>query len=123
MVPPLAVAIPLAAAATMAALSFLVRRRLVDVAGLLTAAAVTALCALLLFQVRSGRAVYWFSGWHPKKGVALGVSFTVDAVGAGMAAFVAVLMVAALMFSWRYFEDDPQHRFTILMLVFLAALA
>src|SRR5439155_25820386 len=66
--------------------------------------------------------VDWFSGWRPTKGIALGISFTIDAVGAGLAVLVAVLMVAALTISWRYFEDVIVHRFQVLMLVFLGAM-
>jgi multicomponent Na+:H+ antiporter subunit D len=106
----------------MAASSFFLRRRAADTLGLLASIAVAVLCAALLFHVRHGRAVYWFSGWHPSHGVALGISFSVDAIGAGLATLVAILMVAAVTLSWHYFDDDPGHRFSILMLVFLAAM-
>src|SRR5437763_5562967 len=108
--------------AAMAASSFFLPRRAADTLGLLASVAVAVLCATLLFHVRHGRDVYWFSGWHPSNGMALGISFSVDTMGAGLATLVAVLMVAAVTFSWRYFEDDPGHRFSILMLVFLAAM-
>jgi len=33
--------------------------------------------------------VTWFGGWHPHGGVAIGVDFAVDGIGAGLATFVA----------------------------------
>ncbi len=119
---PLPVFVPLTVAATMAAGSFVFGRRVADVLALLTAVATAALCIAILIHVGSGRDVYWFGGWKPVKGVALGISFTVDTFGAGTATLVAVLMVAAFSFSWHFFDETVEHRFTILMLVFLGAM-
>jgi multicomponent Na+:H+ antiporter subunit D len=118
---PLPVAIPLIVAAAIAATSFL-GRRVADWLALLTAVAVAGLSIAIFVHVGSGHDVYWFSGWKPVHGIALGVSFTVDRFGAGMAVLVSVLMVAALTFAWHFFDQTVEHRFPILMLVFLAAM-
>jgi multicomponent Na+:H+ antiporter subunit D len=121
--PPLAVAIPLLVAALLAATDFAGGRTLVDLAAVATGAAVAVLCAILLAHTLGGHPVVsWQGGWRPAHGVALGISLTVDTLGAGMATLVAVIVTAALVFSARYF-DAVGHLFHALMLVFLAAMA
>ena len=78
--------------------------------------------AVLLSRAGGGRILYWFGGWHPRGGLALGISFTVDAMGAGAALLVAVLVTAVLVFAPVYFEDAFHHRHSILLLVFLAGM-
>jgi multicomponent Na+:H+ antiporter subunit D len=99
------------------------RSRLVaDSLGLLAGSASATICAILLARsIEHGPLVYWFGGWRPHGGVALGISFAVDPLGAGMAGLAAVLVTAALVFSARYF-DTVGHLFHALMLVFLAAM-
>jgi multicomponent Na+:H+ antiporter subunit D len=119
--PALPVAVPLLVAAVLVGLAPLVRRQLADAVAIGTAAAVTALCAALLVRTAGGPVVYWFGGWRPRDGIALGVAFTVDPVGAGFATLAGVLAVAALVYSWRIFEAvSPLYE--ALMLVFLAAI-
>jgi multicomponent Na+:H+ antiporter subunit D len=119
---PLPVAVPLLASALLAALNFLRNRTLADVIGIAAAAGSAVLCAILLARaIDHGPLVYWFGGWRPRAGVALGVSFAVDVLGAGMATLAALLVTAALIFSARYFEPVG-HLFHALMLVFLAAM-
>jgi multicomponent Na+:H+ antiporter subunit D len=117
----LAVAIPLLSAAVLVAGGALVPRRVVDVTATLAALASTVLCVLVLADVGDGLVVYWFGAWTPRDGVALGVSFAIDGIGAGLAAFAAALFVAAFVFSWRYFVVVGP-LFHALMLVFLAAM-
>jgi multicomponent Na+:H+ antiporter subunit D len=121
--PPLPVAIPLFTAAFLAGAGLFLRRRMVDVLSLAAAVAVTVICVVLLVRATGGTIVHWFGGWTPRRGVALGISFVVDPVGAAMAAFSALLVVAGLLFSWRYFEVVRGALFHSLMLVFLAAMA
>jgi multicomponent Na+:H+ antiporter subunit D len=97
-------------------------RRTVDVLALGTAVAVAALSGVLLSHVADGRVVYWFSGWHPRGGLAIGIAFTVDAIGAGAAVLVAILVAAVLLFCPAYFHESFEHRYSILLLVFLAAM-
>src|SRR5690348_405388 len=97
-------------------------RYLADLVATLCAGAVTVMCALLVgHSLHREAIVYWFGGWHPHHGVALGISFTIDTIGAGMATLAGVLVTAALIFSWRYFEAVG-NLFHALMLVFLAAM-
>jgi multicomponent Na+:H+ antiporter subunit D len=100
---PLTVVIPLIAAAMLAGAGSGVLRPVMDLVSLGAALAVTVLCALILSDVGSGRIVEWLGGWTPRDGVALGIDFAIDGIGAGLALFVAVLFVMAFVFSWRYF--------------------
>jgi multicomponent Na+:H+ antiporter subunit D len=119
---PLPVVVPLLVGALIAAFSWLLPRRVVDTVSIATSVGVAAMCAVLLSRASGGHIVYWFGGWHPKHGLAIGISFTVDAIGAGAALLVAVLVSAAMLFSAAYFRDTFEHRHSILLLVFLAAL-
>jgi multicomponent Na+:H+ antiporter subunit D len=119
--PALAIAIPLLAAAVLVGGGPLLRRRVADVLAIATAATVTGIGAALLARTLGGTVVTWFGGWTPRAGIAVGVSFSVDPVGAGLATFAGLLMVAALTFSWRYFETVGT-LFHALMLVLLTAI-
>jgi multicomponent Na+:H+ antiporter subunit D len=118
---PIAVAIPLVAAALLVAGTAVVPRRVVDVAALATSVACVVLCALVLHDAADGALVHWFGGWTPRHGTALGVSFAIDRLGAGLALFAAVLFVAAFVFCWRYFVVAGP-LFHALLLVFLAGM-
>jgi multicomponent Na+:H+ antiporter subunit D len=62
-------------------------------------------------------------GWRPRPGeFPLGIAFTVDRIGAGLALFVLVLLASALLYSWRYLADD-HYLYIVLMLLFGAAMA
>ena len=117
----LGVAVPLIAAAALAAAVPLRPGRLGDAVSITTAAAVAVLCSVALARAGDGTDVLWLGAWKPAGGVALGISFAVDQVGAGTAAFTAALMLAALLFAARYL-DEPDPLFHVLMLVFLAAM-
>jgi multicomponent Na+:H+ antiporter subunit D len=93
----------------------------VDGASMVAALTVAVFCALLLHEDSKGRIVYWFGGWEPRQGVAIGVSFAIDQLSAGLALFCALLFVAAFVFSWRYFVVVGP-LFHALMLVFLAGM-
>jgi len=118
----LAVVVPLLVAVAIAAFASLLPRRLVEPISVLAASASTVMCLVLLVHVEHGRTVYWFSGWRPTGGVALGISFVVDSFGAGMASLASFLVTAALLFSLRYFEETAEHRFDVLMLLFGGAM-
>jgi multicomponent Na+:H+ antiporter subunit D len=118
---PLPVAIPLLAAAFLTAFGHFMPQRVDDLIGVGVAASSAVLSLLLLFHAADHDLVYWFGGWHPRGGVAIGISFSVDPFGAAVAALVGTLVTAALVFSWRYF-DEVGTLFHVLMLVFLAAM-
>jgi multicomponent Na+:H+ antiporter subunit D len=97
--PALPVAVPLLVAAALVGTAPVCSRRLADTAALGTAAVVTVLCGALLVSSLGAPVVYWFGGWTPRDGIALGIAFTVDPVGAGLATLAGVLATAALTFS------------------------
>lgn len=121
---PLTVALPLLTAALLAAGSKLIPRSVADVLGIATAATLAVLAGTLAWHAStSGTLVYWFGHWRPRPGgIAVGIAFVADPLGAALAAFVGLLGTAALVFSWRYFESVGA-LFHALMLVFLAAMA
>jgi multicomponent Na+:H+ antiporter subunit D len=119
--PALPVALPLLVAAALVGLAPVCPRPVADAATVATAAVVTVLCLVLLARSLDGPVVYWFGGWTPRDGIALGVAFAVDPVGAALATLAGVLATAALTFSWRIFEAVRTLHHG-LMLVFLAGM-
>lgn len=117
---PLPVVVPLLGAAFLAAANKLLPRWATDSVGLACALAALVLCVVLVIDA-SHLMVYWFGGFHVRGGVAVGISFSVDRIGAGMASLAAVMVSAALLYSVRYF-DEVGSLFGALMLVFLAAM-
>jgi multicomponent Na+:H+ antiporter subunit D len=122
--PPLPVAVPLLVGAGIAAFTWWLRKRrwLSEAIAVVAAVGVTAICAVLLFRSLGGLVPYWFGGWTPRDGVAIGIAFNVEPFGAGMATFTSLLVVAGLLFSVRYFEH-VRPLFHALMLVFMGAMA
>lgn len=118
---PLSVVVPLLLAATLAATNGLLPRMLTDISSLVAALATAVMCGLLVTHVAGGLTVYWFGGFHPRHGIAVGISFSVDRMGAAMATLVAIMVSAALLYSARYF-DEVGALFSVLMLVFLGAM-
>ena len=118
---PLAVAAPLLGAVTLTAVATRASRPFAEVVALGATLTAVGLCVALLARVGSGLETYWFGGWEPRDGVAVGVSFAVDSFAAGLALLVAVLMVAALILMWRYRDTDAPH-FQVLMMLFLAGM-
>jgi multicomponent Na+:H+ antiporter subunit D len=118
----LPVVVPLIAAAALVAVRHWSSRAVNDIGAVGVALAVVTLCAMLLVRSLHRPFAYWMSGWRPSHMVTVGISFSVDSIGAGMATFAAVLVTAALIYSWRYF-DAADGLFHALMLVFLGAMA
>jgi multicomponent Na+:H+ antiporter subunit D len=120
--PPLPVVVPFLAAALLMAVGHHLSRRVIDVLAITTAAAVAGLCALLLDQSRQGPIVYWFGGWKPRNGIALGISFVIDPFGAVLALLAALLVLAGFVYCWRYFNEVGP-LYPALVLTFLGAMA
>lgn len=118
---PLALAVPAVTAAVLMAAESRLPRWLVDAVAALAAAGVAGLCLLLFLATRAGALVYWFGGWRPEDGRAVGVPFVVDPLAAGLAALGAVMVLAGLVFSMRYF-DAVGSLFHSLMLLLLAGM-
>lgn len=118
----LPVAVPLIGAPLLIAIRPLAPRLLNDIAAVTIGLATITLCALLIAHTaHHGPFAYWMGGWRPKHSVTIGISLSIDPIGAGLAAFAGVLVTAAMIYSWRYF-DSVDGLFHVLMLVFLAAM-
>ncbi|HJU18976.1 MAG TPA: proton-conducting transporter membrane subunit [Stellaceae bacterium] len=115
---PLPVALPLLVAALLLVFERPLEGQAVDA----IAAATTAVCVLLAVRAAPQPLVYWFGGWQPHHGVAIGIAFTVDLAGASVAALSALLFTASFVFAWKYF-DEVGARFHVLMLIFLAGIS
>jgi multicomponent Na+:H+ antiporter subunit D len=121
--PALAVVAPLLAAAAISACGPLLRPRgrLLDAIAIVTSAAVTVMLAVLTARAAHGDVVYWFAGFRPSRGVAIGIDFAAGPLSAGLATLAALLVTAAMLFSWRYFERVGTY-YHALMLTFLAGM-
>ncbi len=119
---PLSVVVPLLTAAALLAFRgpLKERRNVRGLIGVAAAVAVTVMLLVLTLQTTSG-SVYWFAGFRPVGGVAIGINFQADPLNAGLACLGAVLMTASLVFAWRYFTQVGTY-FHVLMLTFLAGM-
>ncbi len=119
----LVVAVPLLAAAAITGLGLLLgkRRRILDAVAIAVAAAVAAMLAVIMMRTAGGDQVYWFAGFRPARGVVIGIDFEAGSLSTGLACLAAVLVTAAMTFSWRYFERVATYYHT-LMLTFLAGM-
>ncbi len=117
----LPVLVPFLAGPVLVAVGYFAPRWFNDSVGALAAVAVTALCVLLAVHAAVHPFAYWMGGWSPKHGVTIGISLSIDTLGAGLAAFAAVLVTAALVYSLRYFEEI-EGLFNGLMVLFMAGM-
>ncbi|MGN6370868.1 MAG: complex I subunit 5 family protein [Phycisphaerae bacterium] len=125
---PLPVILPLFVAAIFAAIGSHIPRRLLDSFALLTTAGMTAIDCLLIKASADSTIIYWFGNWAPQflpnaptHKFPVGICFSIDPIGAGLAALVALLSTAAFAFSWYYFEQ-VKSLYHALMLAFAAAM-
>jgi multicomponent Na+:H+ antiporter subunit D len=118
---PLPVAIPLLVAAALTAGGHFLSRPVDDVIGIAAAAATTTISTILVVRSLDHDLVYWFGAWRPRRGIAVGIAFDVDPLGAVLAALAGALMTASFVFAWRYF-DEVGTLFHVLMLAFLGAM-
>jgi multicomponent Na+:H+ antiporter subunit D len=117
----LPVVVPMLAAALLVAVRHWAPRLFNDAAATGVALTSVTLGAILLVRAVHHPFAYWMGGWRPNHMVTIGISFSIDPLGAGMAVLAAILVTAALIYSWRYFEA-ADGLFHALMLVFLAAM-
>jgi len=117
---PLLVAVPLLGAALLIACG----RRLPRIAAESAACAVsaaTAGLAITLLLHSSPPMTEWVGGWTPENGRSVGIVLVGDGPGLGMAALASVLTLAALTYSWHYFDEPPRRHagsFPALLLLF-----
>jgi multicomponent Na+:H+ antiporter subunit D len=117
---PVSVVVPLTGAALITGFSRVLPRWARDLGATAIALATTTLTVSLMFASTGRPMVYWFAGWHPSGGMVIGIDYAVGPLGAGMASLAGVLVCAALVYCWRYF-DSARGRHHALVLIFLAA--
>lgn len=83
---PLPVALPMVSAALLAGLQVFLKRRIIESLALASSALCTLICCLLIYHSSKAPLIYWMGGWRPQKGLAVGIVFTVEPLGAGLAA-------------------------------------
>jgi multicomponent Na+:H+ antiporter subunit D len=119
----LVVVVPLLTAAAVSAAGPLLgdRRRALDAVAIGAAASVAVMLVIIMVRAARGDQVYWFAGFRPARGVAIGIGFEAGSLSAGLASLAAVLVTAAMTFSWRYFQRVATY-YHALMLIFLAGM-
>jgi multicomponent Na+:H+ antiporter subunit D len=122
MLPVVPVALPLFAAALVAAAGERVPRWVLRAIALVAAIGATAASIALAIASRAHPILYWLGGWTPRAGVCLGIALAIDPLGAGLAALSGLLVVAALV-SATIDADAGRSHFQALTLAFLAALS
>jgi multicomponent Na+:H+ antiporter subunit D len=116
---PASVVVPLVGAALMAGFSGLLPRWARDLISIAVAIATCTLTLILMVSSVGRPMIYWFSGWRPAGGMVIGIDYSVGPLGAGMASLAGLLVTAALVYCWRYF-DGARGRYHALVLIFLA---
>ncbi|MGW1892347.1 complex I subunit 5 family protein [Streptomyces sp. NPDC002004] len=117
---PLAVAIPLLGSALLAVAGRWLHRLGCDVVAT-TAAAVELACLTALWTHSDRIATAHLGGWPAR----LGIVMAADPIGATLALLVAVLVLAVVVYSWRYFDEPEGERagiFPALLLLFEAGM-
>jgi multicomponent Na+:H+ antiporter subunit D len=102
---PLPVAVPLLAAALNALLDHVSPKWLHNAVTVTAVATSFVFSIVIMVDSMAGEPVHWFGGWHPRSGVALGIGFAADPLGAGLAVLASGLTLAALLYSLTYMED------------------
>ncbi|QJS08597.1 NADH dehydrogenase [Streptomyces argyrophyllae] len=121
---PLLVAVPLFGAALLVATGRHLPRIAAEITGVVFSGGTAALALVLLLN-SSPPMTEWVGGWLPVAGESVGIVVVGDGPALGMAALASLLTLAALAYSWRYFDEPPRDRtgsFTALMLVFQGAM-
>src|SRR6185312_10793796 len=95
----LPIVVPMIGAALLVACRHWTPRLVNDMAAGGVAITVATLSAILLARAVDHPFAYWMGGWRPSHMVAIGISLSIDPIGAGMAAFAALLVTAALVYS------------------------
>ena len=118
---PLPVAVPLIGAALITATDRVLPRMAKDAIGIVAAASTFAFGVILCFESGRHQLVHWFGGWQPRNGLAIGIAFKVDPLGAAMCALAGAVVLLALLYALTFMEEAA-HFFDALVLVICAAL-
>lgn len=104
-IPPLVVAVPLLAAAVVAGGDHVLPARAQDLIGVLASSTVCGLGVVLMLATERHEVVHWFGGWRPHGGVAIGIDFAADPLGAGMVVLVGGVAAVSLVYARMYLHD------------------
>ncbi|HET8528493.1 MAG TPA: proton-conducting transporter membrane subunit [Gaiellaceae bacterium] len=118
---PLPVVIPLLGAAVNAALDHVTPRWLHDAVSLAAVVAAFGFAVAVLLSSMSSEPLHWFGGWTPRSGIAVGVGFAADPLGAGFAVLACGLTLASLVYSLA-FVDASKRSYDILLCALCGAL-
>ncbi len=121
----LAVALPLLGSVVLAVCDRWLPRVALDAMALGWAAATVADLALLWARAGDGHVVAWMGGWRPHAGTSVGIVLVGDRTGTGIALLAALLVLAVVAYSWRYFDEPPRGHsgiFPALVLLFEAGM-
>ncbi|MEU6578593.1 proton-conducting transporter membrane subunit [Streptomyces sp. NPDC046805] len=123
---PLIVALPLMGAALLVAAGRRLPRAVAEAVGGAVAAATAGLVLWLLLR-HPVPEMEWVGGWSPVDGgPSVGIVLRAGHLALGLTALVSVLVVAVLVYSWRYFDEPPERQtgaFPALVLLFEAGMA
>jgi multicomponent Na+:H+ antiporter subunit D len=118
---PLPAVIPLLAAAVNIAGDHVLPRWVGSAIGLAGAASACVVSLAIMVQSEHHELLHWFGGWRPRSGVAIGIAFTADPLGAGMAALASFLVLVSLVYSLTFLKEAARP-YDVLMIVFCGAM-
>jgi hypothetical protein len=121
MLAPLPVVVPLSVAALLLILAHAWPPRVPDVIAIAASLAVAVISGILLLRVAEGPLIYWFGGWSPQHGTAIGIDFVIGQAGALVSLFIGLLFAATFCFGWGYYDQTHAH-FHVLMLLLMAGM-
>ena len=122
LLPVFCIAVPLAAGALLLPFTKHAPKWLGSVTATVISAAVTAAAGILALYCSTHAPIeLWMGGWTPHNGMAVGIALHVDAMSAGLAAFTALLVTAASLYTYDGF-DSAGTLFHSILLIFLAAM-
>ena len=122
---PLAVAVPLLGAALLAVAGRRLPRLGCDLLATAWALADVVLLAVLCHRSAGSTLTTWVGNWRPHRGEGVGIVLVGDPIGVGLALLVALLVLAALVYAWRFFAEPPTGQpgtFPALILLFEAGM-
>lgn len=118
---PLPVVVPLIGAAVIAAAGHFTPRLVHNLLAVAAMGTAFVFSVILMVQANAGQQLHWFGNWQPRDGVAIGIAFTVDPLGAGLAALASGLTLAALVYSLAFLEE-ASYPYHVLMTAFGGAM-